>query len=318
MEALATWSERSRRDLPWRRTRDPWAVLVSEVMLQQTQAERVAPRFEMWMRRWPTPHALDAAEPAEVIAAWSGLGYNRRAVGLHRCSGVIVSEHGGRVPDRLDELMALPGIGAYTARAVLAFAYEVDVGVVDVNAARVLARAVAGATLRASEAQGLADSLVPAGRSWAHNQAMLDLGATVCTARRPACGACPLAAASACAWRREYPAAAAGGGADEGAARRGREQPAAPVAPDPAVGSAGTGGRKSVFAGSDRQGRGRLVAALAGGPVAGADLAAVAGWPGDGLRASRVAASLVADGLAVVTADGGLAYPVRVRPGPPG
>lgn len=289
-------------------------MLVSEVMLQQTQAERVAPRFEMWMQRWPTPDALDAAEPAEVIAAWSGLGYNRRAVGLHRCSGVIVSEHAGRVPDRLDALMALPGIGAYTARAVLAFAYEVDVGVVDVNAARVLARAVAGATLRASEAQRLADSLVPAGRSWAHNQAMLDLGATVCTARRPACGACPLAAASACAWRREYPVAAAGGGAG----RRAREQLAAPIAPDPAIGSAGAGRRQAAFSGSDREGRGRLVAALAGGPVAGADLASVAGWPGDGPRASRVAASLIADGLAVATADGGLAYPVRVRRSAPG
>ncbi|MGH9266194.1 MAG: A/G-specific adenine glycosylase, partial [Acidimicrobiales bacterium] len=163
----------------------------------------------------------------------------------------------------------------YTARAVLAFAFEVDVGVVEVNSARVLARAFAGRALAAGEAQVLADALVPPGRGWAWNQAMLDLGATVCAKTAPRCGQCPLRGG--CAW--------AGSG------------------PDPAVGSAGCGGRQSTFAGSDRQGRGRLVDALRRGPVARADVAVTAGWPSDPERAQRVAAGLVADGLAVVVGD---------------
>jgi A/G-specific adenine glycosylase len=185
------------------------------------------------------------------------------------------------LPATLAELVALPGVGRYTARAVLAFAFEADVGVVEVNSARVLARAAAGRPLAPAEAQALADALVPAGGGWAWNQAMLDLGATVCTKSAPRCDACPLLAC--CAW-------AGAGGAD------------------PAVGSAGAGSRQSTFAGSDRQGRGRLVDALRLGPLPLAGVAAAAGWPEDPERAARVAAGLVADGLAV-WGEGGLCLP---------
>ncbi len=256
--AVLAWSATTRRDLPWRRTRDPWAVLVSETMLQQTQVARVVGRYQDFVARFPTPTACAAAPVSAVVAAWSGLGYNRRAVNLHRCARAVVARHDGCVPDSLDELTALPGIGAYTARAVLAFAFEADVGVVDTNAARVLARAVAGHALAPRAAQRLADDLVPAGRGWAWNQAVLDLGATVCTARQPACAGCPVA--DRCAW------AAPSGGAPP---------------PDPAAGSAGTSGRQSRFAGSDREGRGRLVAALVDGQLEAGTVARAAGWPDD-------------------------------------
>jgi A/G-specific adenine glycosylase len=255
-------------------------VLVSELMLQQTQVPRVVPRYEAFLARFPTPAATATAPVADVVRAWAGLGYNRRAVNLHRAASEVVRRHGGALPRTLAELVALPGVGPYTARAVLAFAFEADVGVVEVNSARVLARAAAGRPLGAAEAQALADALVPSGQGWAWNQAMLDLGATVCTKTSPGCASCPVRPC--CAW--------AGSG------------------PDPAVGSAGCGSRQSTFAGSDRQGRGRVVDALRRGPVALAALAEVAGWPGEPERARRVAAGLVADGLAVV-ADDELALP---------
>ncbi|HEX2119972.1 MAG TPA: A/G-specific adenine glycosylase [Acidimicrobiales bacterium] len=274
-DSLSAWAEEARRDLPWRRTRDPWAVLVSELMLQQTQVRRVVPRYQAFLDRFPTPAATAAAPVADVVRAWAGLGYNRRAVNLHRAAVEVVRSHGGALPATLEDLVALPGLGPYTARAVLAFAFEVDVGVVEVNSARVLARAFAGRALAAGEAQALADALVPAGEGWAWNQAMLDLGATVCAKTAPRCEQCPLRAG--CAW--------AGSG------------------PDPAEGSAGCGGRQSTFAGSDRQGRGRLVDALRRGPVALTEVAVAAGWPDDAERARRVAAGLVADGLAVVVGE---------------
>lgn len=162
-------------------------------MLQQTQVARVIGPFLAFMDRWPDPAALARSRPGEVIGAWQGLGYNRRAVRLHACSQAIVEHHGGRVSDDMRSLLDLPGIGSYAARAVLAFAFERPVGILDTNAARVLARAFAGRRLAAREAQVLADSVVPAGRAWMWNSAMLDLGATICTARQPACGRCPLA-----------------------------------------------------------------------------------------------------------------------------
>lgn len=273
-DALLTWGAANRRDLPWRRTRDPWSVLVSELMLQQTQAPRVVPRYDAFLRRFPTPTACARASAGEVIAEWNGLGYNRRAVNLHRCATAIVGRHGGTVPDTLVDLLALPGVGPYTARAVLAFAYERDVGLVDTNAGRFLARAVAGRPIAPAEAQGLADALVPAGQSWAWGQAVFDLGALVCVKRSPRCGDCPIA--DHCAW------AAAG-------------RPA----PDPVLaGSAGISRPQAPLAGSDREGRGRLVRALLTGPVDDVDVPAACGWPGDPARAHRVAAGLVADGLA--------------------
>jgi A/G-specific adenine glycosylase len=269
--AVLAFGSRGLRSLPWRTTRDPWAVLVSESMLQQTQAARVVPAWKRFLDRFPTVRACAEAEPGEVVAAWSGLGYNRRAVFLHRTAATVVERHGGSFPDRLSDLLALPGLGAYTARAVLAFAFEQDVGVLDVNTSRVLARGVAGRPLGRTEAQDLADALVPPGRGWAWNQALLDLGAQVCTSRSPRCGSCPLAGA--CRWRRT-------GGAD------------------PALGSAGAGGRQSRFEGSHRQGRGRLLRALTRGSVAQDALAAACGWPGAPDRAGSAAEGLVRDGLA--------------------
>jgi A/G-specific adenine glycosylase len=278
--ALLEWGAGARRDLPWRRTRDPWAVLVSELMLQQTQVSRVVPAYTAFLVRFPTPAACADAPVGDVVRAWGGLGYNRRAVSLHRAAVAVVDRFAGSVPAGLDELLDLPGVGPYTARAVLAFAWDADVGVVDTNAARVLARAVAGRPLGSLEAQSLADAVVPESRGWAWNQAVLDLGATVCRRRYPRCHGCPLAAALACAW-------AAGGHAS----------------PDPAEGSAGVGGRQAAFPGSDRQGRGRLVDALRRGPVALAAVAPACGWPDDPDRAAGVASDLVHEGLAVVDGD---------------
>ena len=252
-----------------------------EVMAQQTQVARVAERWRPFLDRFPTPAALAEVPAAEAIRWWSGLGYNRRALALHRTACAVVRDHGGRLPCDLDVLLALPGIGPYTARAVLAFAFEADHGIVDTNPARVLAR-WEGRRLGAQQMQAAADSVVPAGQAWAWNQAMLDLGAAVCTRRAPRCAACPVAPH--CAW-----------------ARTGRAEP------DPADGSAGVSGGQSRFEGSDRQGRGRLVEALRAGRVASDDLAATMGWPGDAPRAERVAATLVADGLAT-RADGDGAY----------
>lgn len=278
--ALLDWSaaDGSWRDLPWRRTRDPWAVLVSETMLQQTQVTRVVPKYEAFLVAFPTLEACAAAPAAEVVRLWAGLGYNRRALNLHHAAKACVERHDGHLPDDLDALRALPGIGPYTARAVLAFAFERDVAVLDTNVARVVAR-TGGRVLSIREAQASADLLVPHEEGWRWNQAMLDLGATVCRKRAPRCEVCPVRAH--CAW--------ASAGWSE---------------PDPADGSGGTSGRQSAFEGSDRQGRGRLVDALRLGPVPVDSLASVTGWPDDANRADRVAATLVRDGLAQISDEG--------------
>lgn len=279
---LVGWFAEQGRDLPWRRTRDPWEVMVAEAMLQQTQVARVLQRWPRFLRRFPTVSACGNAAPAEVIDEWSGLGYNRRAVNLHRAARMMVDRHGGEVPPALCDLLALPGVGPYTARAVRVFAFEADDAVVDTNVARILARA-GGRPLSRAEVQARADRAVPPGRGWAWNQAMLDLGALHCRAGTPVCEGCP--AVGGCVWAR-------------------MERPE----PDPARGSAGVSGRQSRFEGSDRQGRGRLVAALRAGPVPEATLAVVMGWPGESDRADRVATGLVRDGLAVVY-DGELRLP---------
>ncbi len=286
--SVADWGteggETRRPDLPWRHTRDPWAVLVSETLAQQTQLSRVVPAYGRLLAAFPDPASCAAAPLGDVLRAWEGMGYNRRAKNLHGAARVIVTDHGGTVPDDLAALLALPGVGPYTARAVLAFAYGRDVGVVDTNAGRVIARGVAGRPVRAKEAQATVDAMVPAGRGWTFGQALLDLGATVCTARDPACGTCPVR-------------------------RRCRWWAAGRPDPDPARGSAGVSVAQARFAGSERQGRGRLVAALRSGPVAGHGLAAAAGWPDDPARASRVAERLVAEGLAVRDRLGTLRLP---------
>lgn len=269
--ALLEWWAEHGRDLPWRATRDPWEVLVCEVMAQQTQVARVAERWRPFLDRFPTPAACAAAPPAEVLRAWAGLGYNRRALALHRCATAVVERHGGRLPRAVPELLDLPGIGPYTARAIAAFAFEDDHGVVDTNTARVLAR-WEGRPLGRREVQEAADAAVPPGEGWAWNQAMLDLGATVCTRRAPDCGACPTV--HVCRW-----------------GRAGRPQP------DPADASYGVSRGQSRFAGSDRQGRGRLVAALRHGPVPVTDAATVMGWAEEPERAARVVDGLVTEGL---------------------
>jgi A/G-specific adenine glycosylase len=181
MEAILAWYAHNGRDLPWRRTRDPYAILVSEVMLQQTQVSRVAPRWRRWLDRWPTVEALAAAEPADAIAEWAGLGYNRRAVNLHRCARAVVAR--GGFPREPAELERLPGIGPYTAAALACFAFGAQVAAPDTNARRVLERAFGDPALPP-----------PAGRAYAWNQALFDLGSQVCIARRPRCPVCPLAA----------------------------------------------------------------------------------------------------------------------------
>jgi A/G-specific adenine glycosylase len=248
-------------------------------MLQQTQVSRVVPKWHAFLARFPTPASCAAAPSGEVVALWAGLGYNRRALNLHRAAVAVVADHGGRVPGDLDALLALPGIGPYTARAVLVFAYERDIGLVDTNAGRFLARAVAGRPLARAEAQAVADAAVPPGHGWAWGQAVFDLGAGRCTKRAPGCGGCPLRGV--CQWQ------LSGG-----------------LGPDPAGGSAGVSTPQSRFEGSFRQGRGRLVDALRVGPLPGPAVALAAGWPADPERAEAAARSLVADGLAFRDADG--------------
>jgi A/G-specific adenine glycosylase len=255
------------RDLPWRRTRDPWAILVSEVMLQQTQAARVIPKWRQFMSAYPTAAGCASAALGDVLRLWQGLGYPRRAKNLHDAAAEIARL--GRFPQTLDELRRLPGVGAYTARAVMAFAFEVDCAVVDTNIARVLAR-LAGTRLTARQVQANADELVPAGESWAWNQCLMDLGATVCRPANPNCAECPLAAS--CAWHGE--------GAE-----------------DPAIGSAGVSGRQARFDGSDRQARGLLLQALVNAPIGSERVATVMRC--DESRAARLVADLEREGLVV-------------------
>ena len=241
-------------------------MLVSELMLQQTQVARVLPKYQAFLARFPTIESCAVAPVGDVVRMWAGLGYNRRAVNLHR-TAVACGEAG--LPDDLDALLALPGVGPYTARAVLAFAFERDVAPLDVNTARPPARAF-GVT-----SQPDADALVPEGQGWAWSQTLMDIGALVCTRRDPACGRCPLERH--CEWHL-----------------------AGHPAPDPAAPAS----RQSRFDGSDRQGRGRLVDALRARAVVGAhELPDVMGWPDDPGRAHRVAATVVTDGLAVRRGD---------------
>jgi len=237
--AVLAWGAPRLRDLPWRASRDPWSILVAEVMLQQTQVPRVIPKWTSFCAAYPTPAACAAASLGEVLRRWQGLGYPRRARNVWDAATLVVERHGGSLPDDLDALRALPGIGPYTARAVLAFAFERDVAVVDTNIARVLAR-LAGERLTPRRAQALADSFVPRGVGWAWNQMVMDLGATVCRPT-PRCDGCPLAAS--CAWH-----------------------VAAHPVPDPAIGSAGVSTHQAPYDGSDRQRRGDVLRALHHGP----------------------------------------------------
>lgn len=263
------------RDLPWRRTRDPWGILVSEVMLQQTSVARVLPKFEAFMQKFPTPTSLASAPLGEALALWSGLGYPRRCRNLHRAAETIVAEHGGVVPATLEELLALPGVGAYTARAVACFAHGDVVAVVDVNVARVLSR-VAGEPLKAAALQRTADDLVPADAAWEWNQVMMDFGARLCTARAPRCSECPLSRV--CAWRGE--------------------------GDDPARQSAMTSRPQARFEGSDRQARGRAMRAVVAGASSRRDVTEAMGLGDDQTRARALLDDLVAEGLLRSTPSG--------------
>jgi A/G-specific adenine glycosylase len=251
-------------------------------MLQQTQVARVIPAWHRFLERFPDPPTCATAGLDEVLRLWHGLGYPRRARNLHGAAAAIT--RAGAFPGTLDALLALPGVGPYTARAVLVFAFERDAAVVDTNIARVLAR-LTGARLTARAAQAAADALLPAGDAWVWNQVLMDLGATVCRPT-PHCGDCPLV--TTCAW------ALAG--------CRG---------PDPAVGSAGVSARQAPYAGSDREARGRLLARLLRGAVD--ERGALALLSADGERASRVLAGLIDDGL-VVRDAGGVRLPSAAGP----
>ena len=275
---LLRWYDREQRDLPWRRPGvTPWQVLVSEFMLQQTPVARVEPVWLDWVARWPTPSATAAASAADVLRAWGKLGYPRRAKRLHECAVVIAREHRDEVPSDVETLLSLPGIGAYTARAVACFAYQRRVPVVDTNVRRVVARAVHGRAEAAasSSPHDLNDvaALLPNDDDAPRfSVALMELGATVCTARAPRCGICPL---SACAWRSGgYPAAT------------------------------GPTRRVQRYAGTDRQVRGRLLDVLRGNdsPVTRAELDVA--WLIDTAQRDRALDSLLVDGLVEQTADG--------------
>lgn len=268
------WGAEHLRDLPWRRTRNPWFVLVAEVMLQQTQIDRVLLKWPAFLEEFPTATSCALASTSEVVKQWEGMGFNRRAVLLHQAAKSIKDNHGGEVPVELDELLLLPGVGPYTARAILAFAYEQDSAVVDTNVGRVLARWT-GRRLKSAEAQELADRSVPLGEGWAWNQAVLDFGSMVCRSKNPKCEECPIHRS--CSWQG--------------------------IGVDPAKGSAGVSGTQSRFEGSDRQGRGKLVAALRKKPIKKSELAEIMGWPLDPKRAERVASTVISDGLATSEGD---------------
>lgn len=275
---LLDWYESSRRDLPWREPGvSAWQILVSEFMLQQTPVSRVLPVWSDWVRRWPTPSATAAASAADILRAWGKLGYPRRAKRLHECATVVARDHADVVPDDVDTLLTLPGVGSYTARAIACFAYGRSVPVVDTNVRRVVTRVVHGRADAAapSATRDHADvaALLPSdGTAPRFSVALMELGAIVCTARAPRCGLCPLGE---CAWRRAgYPAA-------QGPPRRAQ-----------------------TYAGTDRQVRGRLLDVLRANdfPVTRADLDVA--WLTDTAQRDRALYSLLADGLVTQTRDG--------------
>jgi len=284
-----------RDELAWRKTRDPWSILVSETMLTQTSTARVAGVYPGFLARFATPASCSLAGAGEVIRAWSGLGYNRRALSLHRTAEILHRCYDGVVPAERKLLLRLPGVGEYIARAVQSFAFGLTEAPIDTNIARVLARAVAGEPLRAPRARRLADALLVEGDSRSWNLALMDLGAIHCRARRPSCRACPLGGAPPRAGTAVLCRFFAAGG----------------DGPDPAVASAHVTAAQARFEGSDRQGRGRLVRCAREGPIPLERLAVLAGWPQDEARAGRVARQLVAEGM-LVEADGALALPAPV------
>jgi A/G-specific adenine glycosylase len=284
---VIAWYRSAARDLPWRRPEfherfGAWGVLVSEFMLQQTPVARVIPRLDAWLSRWPSPSEMAEASPAEVVQQWANLGYPRRALWLHRAAMEVVREHDGTVPRDVPALLALTGVGDYTARAVAVFSFGDRHPVVDTNTRRVLARAVDGVAHPGPPSRrdlDLMEAQLPSDDSAAamFNAAVMELGATVCTARTPSCGECPIA--DRCAWL---------------------------AAGSPAT--ADTRRKQAAYEGSDRQARGAVLRMLREVAPAGVPLdALLPDWP-DRLQRDRAIDSLVADGLAEATA-GELALP---------
>lgn len=283
-ERVAAWFADGHRPLPWRAPDFPaWGVLVSEFMLQQTPVARVIPRLAEWLDRWPTPAHLAAVPSGEAVRAWDRLGYPRRALNLHAAAVAITERHGGEVPSDVDELLALPGVGPYTARAVAAFAYGRRVPVVDINVRRALARAVRGVgepgPARVKEELALMESLLPADAAQARlaNAGAMELGQVVCTARTPECEACPIA--DLCAWR-----------------AAGYPEYTGPAAP-----------KQKPYAGSDREVRGRILRELRASelPVPAERIRDL--WHDEAQR-ERALAGLIADRL-VSALDGAYALP---------
>ena len=283
-DSVIGWYDDNARELPWRGPAvSPWAVMVSEFMLQQTPVARVLPAYAAWMRRWPTPAALAAEPTGEALRMWGKLGYPRRALRLHAAATAIADEHGGVVPGEVEQLKELPGVGDYTAAAIAAFAFGQRVAVVDTNVRRVVHRAVLGAadagpsTTKSDFA--VTESLLPKAphRAARMSIGLMELGALVCTATRPACDRCPLAGD--CAWLR------AGRPPYTGKPKRGQ-----------------------TFAGTDRQVRGLLMDVLRDNDaaVAKADLDVV--WQDDDQR-ERALDGLLRDGLAVIDDNGLFALP---------
>ena len=282
---LLGWFAANARDLPWRRTRDPYAILVSEVMLQQTQVDRVIPYYERWLEQFPDVTALAHAPTADVITAWAGLGYNRRAVNLQRTARFVVEERNGVFPRDIAELLTLPGIGPYTSGAIAAFAFEQDAAFIDTNMRRVLHRVAFGPDVpdqlrHDREVIPVARQFVPPGQGWTWNQALIEFGALQCTARKPACLICPLQ--THCA---SYPAILGALATVPKGSRKASEAP---------------------FAGSNRYYRGRIIDLLRTAPAAGLSLTELGAAVRPGFGAddlpwiAGVAAGLARDGLAVV------------------
>lgn len=282
LDGLRDWYSSTARDLPWRRPEaSPWAVLVSEIMLQQTPVSRVLPVYEQWLQKWPDPAALAADSAGEAVRLWGRLGYPRRALRLHAAAVACVERHGGKVPPTPDELRALPGVGSYTAAAVAAFAYGVRIPVIDTNVRRVVTRWSLGLPAALSIPDAAVADLLPADAAPAvvTSVALMELGALVCVSRSPRCGQCPIA--SGCRWL------AAGAPSPEEAGIRLR----------PAQG----------YEGTDRQVRGRVLAVLrtATRPVTSAEIEPLCTDP---VQRDRAFTSLLEDGL-VVAVEGGYALP---------
>ena len=305
--ALLQWYSTHARDLPWRRTRNPYHILVSEIMLQQTQVDRVVPKYHAFLEQFPTLEALASASPGDVIRAWAGLGYNRRALNLQRAAQVVLAEHEGAFPRDPEELQKLPGLGPYTSGAVACFAFEQDVAFMDTNIRRVVRRVFVGPeTVEPQPTERtlleIAREAVPPTNGYTWNQAIMELGALICTAARPRCTICPL--------RAHCKAYAAWSKADTEVFQH--PMPAPPARRAVAE-------RSAPYLASNRFYRGRLIATLRDAP-ADASLALEEigpqlknDWtPADAPWLLGVAQGLANDGLIVLEGEAGNAVRVRL------